>query len=288
MDADDIIAKLGLQPHPEGGWYRQTWVAAAERDARPAGTAILFLLKAGERSHWHRIDADEIWHFHAGAPLALSLAQTAAGPAVDKLLGADLAAGQSPQAVVPAHHWQAARTTGDWTLVGCTVSPGFRFEGFELAPPDFHIPHAPEDAGGLLSRHFADRRGDWYAPIKIGATPASANEGARLILDGIKTATSSAPWEIGEVPPFPGALSVLLDGEGRPRAVVETVAVRPMRFGDADEALARDYGEGDRTLAWWRREMGDYYRAAAKATGAEFGADTVLVVEWFRVVWREG
>jgi hypothetical protein len=151
MDADDIIARLGLVPHPEGGWYRQTWAAEAPEGARPAGTAILFLLKAGESSHWHCVDADEIWHFHAGEPLVLSVAATAKGPAEDRLLGADLAAGQTPQVVVPAGHWQAARTTGGWTLVGCTVSPGFRFAGFELAPPGFEIPHAPEDAGGVMT-----------------------------------------------------------------------------------------------------------------------------------------
>jgi predicted cupin superfamily sugar epimerase len=138
MEADEIIARLDLAPHPEGGWYRQTWVAAGP--GRPVGTAILFLLKAGERSHWHRVDADEIWHFHAGAPLILSMAATEAGPVREVRLGADVLAGQSPQGIVPAHHWQAARTTGDWTLVGCTVSPGFRFEGFELAPPGFDIP----------------------------------------------------------------------------------------------------------------------------------------------------
>jgi predicted cupin superfamily sugar epimerase len=136
--ADRIIAALGLAPHPEGGWYRQTW--AADGPGRPAGTSILFLLKADERSHWHRVDATEIWHFHAGAPLILSLAETAAGPVRDQRLGPDVLAGDMPQGIVPAHHWQAARSTGDWTLVGCTVSPGFRFDGFELAPPGFDIP----------------------------------------------------------------------------------------------------------------------------------------------------
>lgn len=140
MDADRIIARLGLAPHPEGGWYRETWRAEAE--GRPPGTAILFLLKAGERSHWHRIDATEIWHFHAGAPLILSVAADAAGPAREIRLGPDVLAGESPQGIVPPHHWQAARSTGDWSLVGCTVSPGFRFEGFELAPEGFDIPRA--------------------------------------------------------------------------------------------------------------------------------------------------
>ncbi|MCF1709706.1 cupin domain-containing protein [Tabrizicola sp. J26] len=137
-EADRIIAALGLAPHPEGGWYRQTWIADGE--GRPAGTSILFLLKAGETSHWHRVDAVEIWHFHAGAPLILSIAETAAGPARHLRLGASVLSGEAPQGIVPAHHWQSARSTGAWTLVGCTVSPGFRFEGFELAPPGFAIP----------------------------------------------------------------------------------------------------------------------------------------------------
>ena len=138
MTADDLIAQLQLDPHPEGGWYRQTWVA--EGAGRPSGTCIYFLLKAGEASHWHRVDAVEIWHFYAGAPLVLSLAADAAGPAKDHALGPELSQGHAPQIIVPAGHWQAARTTGDYTLVGCTVSPGVRFEGFELAPPGFDIP----------------------------------------------------------------------------------------------------------------------------------------------------
>ncbi|MBE0413277.1 cupin domain-containing protein [Yoonia sp.] len=138
MTADDIIAHLNLAPHPEGGFYRQTWVA--ENDGRPTGTCIYFLLKAGQSSHWHRVDAVEIWHYYAGAPLTLSLAADDAGPAQDLTLGPDLAAAQSPQLIVPEQHWQAARTTGDWTLVGCTVSPGFDFSGFTLAAPGFDIP----------------------------------------------------------------------------------------------------------------------------------------------------
>lgn len=141
MTADQIIAALGLEPHPEGGWYRQTW--AAGNDGRPVGTAIYFLLKGHEISHWHRVDADEIWHFYAGAPLELSVAETSAGPAVARILGPDLLAGQRPQLLVPQGHWQSARSTGEYTLVGATVSPGFRFEGFELAPPEFTIPRAP-------------------------------------------------------------------------------------------------------------------------------------------------
>ncbi len=138
--ADALITALALAPHPEGGWYRQTWVADSPEGDRPTGTAILFLLRAGEASHWHRVDATEIWLFHAGAPLILSISADAAGPASDLRLGTDIAQGQSPQGIVPPHHWQSARSEGDFTLVSCTVSPGFRFDGFTLAPPGFDIP----------------------------------------------------------------------------------------------------------------------------------------------------
>lgn len=144
MTADDIIAHLGLCPHPEGGWYRETWRAKAAAEARPSGTAIYFLLKAGERSHWHKVDAAELWFWHAGAALDLSLAPTASGPGEVKRLGPDLAAGAAPQILVPAHHWQAAATSATaadgFTLVSCVVSPGFHFDGFTLAAPDFDIP----------------------------------------------------------------------------------------------------------------------------------------------------
>lgn len=140
MTPDAIIAALDLSPHPEGGWYRQTWVADAAPGMRPSGTAILFLLKGGEASHWHRVDATEIWLWHAGAPLVLSVSERETGPATDQLLGPDLATGQMPQRIVPPDHWQAARTTGDYTLVSCTVSPGFSFDGFTLAQPGFDIP----------------------------------------------------------------------------------------------------------------------------------------------------
>ena len=140
LTAEQIIEMLELSPHPEGGHYRQTRAADAPEGTRPAGTCIYFLLKAGEQSHWHRVDAAEIWLWHAGAPLVLSLSATDEGPKQDLPLGPDLAAGERPQLVVPPGHWQAARSTGDWTLVSCTVSPGFRFEGFTLAPPEFDIP----------------------------------------------------------------------------------------------------------------------------------------------------
>jgi len=133
-----IIAKLGLQPHPEGGWYRETW-RGPEVQGRASATAILFLLAAGERSHWHRVDADELWLWHAGAPLILAMGVAAAA---EHRLGPDVLAGEGPQHLVPAGWWQAARSTGDWTLMSCAVSPGFRFDGFELAPPDWELPPA--------------------------------------------------------------------------------------------------------------------------------------------------
>jgi|TARA_Y100000815_G_scaffold206891_1_gene190835 uncharacterized protein len=134
QDGRALIAALNLSPHPEGGWYRETWRAATAADGRAAGTAILFLLEAHQHSHWHRVDADEHWFWHAGAPLILSIA-SADGPASEAILGADIIGGQMPQMLVPAHHWQSARPMGGWTLVSCTVTPGFEFAGFTLAPP---------------------------------------------------------------------------------------------------------------------------------------------------------
>lgn len=133
LTADEIISLLGLEPHPEGGYFVETF-RDADGDKRAHSTAIYYLLKAGERSHWHRVDAAEIWHWHAGGPLSLSI--SADGLAHEtRILGPDLAAGQRPQLVVPTDHWQAAAPLGDFTLVGCTVAPGFDFSGFEMAPP---------------------------------------------------------------------------------------------------------------------------------------------------------
>jgi len=140
LSVADIIARLGLQPHPEGGHFRETFRdAAIDASGRAASTLIYFLLARGERSHWHKVDAVETWHFYAGAPLALRIARDGQSMQTT-MLGIDLAAGQQPQAVVPAHVWQAAASTGDWTLVGCTVAPGFVFAGFELAPPGWEPP----------------------------------------------------------------------------------------------------------------------------------------------------
>lgn len=137
MTADEIIGHLGLAPHPEGGWYRETWRAAAPKGQRPSGTAIHFLLKAGEASHWHRVDAAELWLWHSGAPLELRIAASDNGPARRHRLGPDLAQGEAPQILVPEGHWQAAASTGAFTLLSCVVSPGFDFAGFTLGATGF-------------------------------------------------------------------------------------------------------------------------------------------------------
>ncbi len=131
LSADDVIGLLGLQPHPEGGHFRETF--RDERGGeRAASTAIYFMLAAGEVSRWHRVDAAEVWHWYAGATLELQLAAAGAATASVRL-GPELESGERPQAIVPAGQWQRARSLGAWTLVGCTVAPGFVFEGFELA-----------------------------------------------------------------------------------------------------------------------------------------------------------
>jgi predicted cupin superfamily sugar epimerase len=133
LTPERIIELLGMQPHPEGGHYVETYRHAPDDGGRGAKTGIFFLLRAGERSHWHRVDAVEMWHWHAGGPLELSVSED--GRTVrTHTLGMDLLAGESPQFVVPAHAWQAARPLGAWTLVGCTVAPAFEFAGFEMAP----------------------------------------------------------------------------------------------------------------------------------------------------------
>ena len=132
-DAQAIIEQLKLQPHPEGGWYRETWRADAALGERAGATAIYFLLEAGQRSHWHKVDAAELWLWHAGAPLRLLIAADEVGPVIEAPLGPYLASGQAPQRLVPPHHWQSTETTDGWALVSCIVAPGFDFAGFELA-----------------------------------------------------------------------------------------------------------------------------------------------------------
>lgn len=136
MTAAEIVAALDMRRHPEGGWYRETF-RDAEGGERGHSTAIYYLIEAGERSHWHRVrDAAEVWHYYAGAPLALSLSED--GKTETALtLGPDILAGERPQGLVPAGWWQSARSLGDYTLVGCTVAPGFAFSAFEMAPPDW-------------------------------------------------------------------------------------------------------------------------------------------------------
>ncbi len=141
LDAAAVIALLGLKPHPEGGHFRETFRDSAALQGRAASTAIYFLLAEGEVSRWHRVDAAEVWHWYAGADLELEVAPPE-GVLEAIRLGSDLVGGARPQHVVPAGHWQRARSSGEWTLVGCTVAPGFLFAGFELAPPGFS-PRSP-------------------------------------------------------------------------------------------------------------------------------------------------
>ena len=141
MTAAQLIEKLALAPHPEGGWYRETWRAPAAVGERAAATAILFLLEAGQRSHWHRVDAAEIWLWHAGDPVVLEMSPTGDGPIEQVTLGPDVLAGAEVQKIVPPGCWQAAHTapgaTAGYALVSCIVSPAFDFAGFTLAAPDW-------------------------------------------------------------------------------------------------------------------------------------------------------
>lgn len=146
--ADDLIAALDLSPHPEGGWYKQTWAGPIE-NGRPIGTCIFFLLKAGETSHWHRVDATEIWLFHDGDPLEIRTSETDEGPAESVRLGSTLDTRNATQVIVEKDFWQSTRPIPSerncgWSLVSCTVTPGFTFDGFELADGDFDIPAAEQ------------------------------------------------------------------------------------------------------------------------------------------------
>jgi uncharacterized protein len=136
MTANDVIHLLGLKPHPEGGHYAETFRDQGPEGTRAASTAIYYLLDTGEVSQWHRVDAAETWHWYAGAPLVLTVSPNGHDASACHL-GSDLRAGQRPQCVVPAGCWQTATSLGAWTLMGCTVAPGFEFSGFELAPPDW-------------------------------------------------------------------------------------------------------------------------------------------------------
>lgn len=137
MTADEVIALLELKPHPEGGYYAETFRDTEAHQGRASSTAIYFLLKAGQESHWHTVDAAEGWHYYSGAALSLQIAPPSGGKIETIRLGPNLAEGERPQAIVPKGYWQRAESLGDWTLIGATVAPGFEFAGFVLAPPGF-------------------------------------------------------------------------------------------------------------------------------------------------------
>ncbi|MFL5675373.1 MAG: cupin domain-containing protein [Chloroflexota bacterium] len=141
-DATDLAERLGMRPHPEGGWYVETWQAASGGGGRPAGSAILFLLAAGDRSHWHRLDVDEVWGWSAGDDLELRTWTEGDAGITVRLLGGDVSATSATvvQAVVPRGAWMTARSLGAWTLVGTVVAPAFSFDGFELAAPEWEPP----------------------------------------------------------------------------------------------------------------------------------------------------
>lgn len=189
VEAARIVAELGMQPHPEGGHFRETFRDSRQSGGRSVGTAIYYLLAAGEVSRWHRVDAAEIWHHYAGAPLELCVAVE--GKAVDVLsLGGDVLSRQRPQAVVPAHAWQMARSLGDWSLVGCTVAPGFEFSGFEMAPEGFAPAAGAADTGSgereRLIMGTDSMRGE--AAAEIAGLIDRALELARLRLPGRQVA----------------------------------------------------------------------------------------------------
>lgn len=147
MDASTVIEQLGLEPHPEGGFFAETYRDPSPSEGRSHSTAIYYLLREGERSHWHRIDAAEVWHHYAGEPLELRVSRNGRDSEVF-ILGRDLDAGQRPQEVVPAGAWQSARSRGEWSLMGCTVAPAFKFETFELAPEGWTPGQGPPDPTG--------------------------------------------------------------------------------------------------------------------------------------------
>ncbi|MEL6436390.1 MAG: cupin domain-containing protein [Pseudomonadota bacterium] len=143
--ADEIRQMLNMKPHPEGGWYAETFRDEAGNGGRSHSTAIYFLLEGGDVSHWHRVtDAVEVWHHYAGAPMVITLSPNGHDAQAHRL-GTNFGIGERPQVIVPANWWQTAASLGHWTLVGCTVSPGFEFSSFELAEPDWRP--VPRQAG---------------------------------------------------------------------------------------------------------------------------------------------
>jgi predicted cupin superfamily sugar epimerase len=147
-----LIEELRLSPHPEGGWFRETWRAPEEDGERASATAIYFLLEAHQQSHWHKVDAAEVWAWHAGDPLLLLHSVSPKGPVREVRLGPDVIASDRPHFVIGAHEWQAAQPLpgqAGYTLLSCIVSPGFRFSGFTLAPPNWRpAPEPPAASGG--------------------------------------------------------------------------------------------------------------------------------------------
>jgi hypothetical protein len=153
MTADELIAALELQPHPEGGWYRETWRAAAAQGERAAASAVYYVIQPGQRSHWNRVDAHEIWLWHAGDAVDVSIADSDTGPARTVRLGGQATAGDHPQLIIPAGQWQSAEPvpggTAGYALISCIVAPAFEFAGFELAPPGWEPPR-PEPSGSTV------------------------------------------------------------------------------------------------------------------------------------------
>jgi predicted cupin superfamily sugar epimerase len=139
MNADELVRALDLAPHPEGGWYRETWRSRADGGERAAATAVYYVIEPGQRSHWNRVDADEMWLWHAGDPLELSISETDEGPARTVRLGGRVGEGEEPQVIVPKGHWQSAVPVADgeagYTFLSCIVAPAFHFAGYELAEP---------------------------------------------------------------------------------------------------------------------------------------------------------
>lgn len=145
VTAEWLIENLKLEPHSEGGWFCQTFNDRPEDGGRSYSTLIYYLLEGGDVSKWHRVDASEVWHWYAGAPMRLTISPDGLA-AESHLLGSDFLAGERPQVVVPRHHWQTARSMGDWSLVGCTVAPGFQVSTFEIADQKL-MPHANTPVG---------------------------------------------------------------------------------------------------------------------------------------------
>ncbi|HEV8407784.1 MAG TPA: cupin domain-containing protein [Sphingomicrobium sp.] len=141
MTADELIERLELAPHPEGGWYRETWRSPAEPGMRAAATAVYYVIQPGQHSHWNRVDADEMWLWHSGDPLDLSISATGEGPIRTARLGGRIDDGEEPQVIVPAGHWQSAASAkggeAGYTFLSCIVAPAFEFDGYELAKEDW-------------------------------------------------------------------------------------------------------------------------------------------------------